>query len=59
MMKLIAYCIDNNIPTFDFSKGDQDYKTKFISDYYHFDCHVLYDSKSIIATLIATIITHY
>jgi len=59
MMKSIEFCIDTKIPVFDFSKGDQDYKTKYISDYYHFDCHVLYDSKSIIATIIALTITYY
>lgn len=59
MMKIIEYCIDTKIPIFDFSKGDQDYKTKYISDYYHFDCHVLYDSKSIIAKIIAVTITCY
>jgi len=59
MMKAIEFCIDTKIPVFDFSKGDQDYKTRYISDYYHFDCHVLYDSKSLKATIIAQIITRY
>jgi len=59
MMKLIEFGIDTKIPIFDFSKGDQDYKTRYISDYYHFDCHVLYDSKSLKATIIAQVISHY
>ncbi len=59
MMKLIEACKIKGLNVFDFSKGDQDYKTRYINDHYHFDCHVIYDSKSIIASTMAYIVSNY
>ena len=59
MMKLIEWCKNKDLSVFDFSKGDQPYKLRYINNNYHFDCHIIYDSKSIIATSLAICISRY
>ncbi|WP_100615842.1 GNAT family N-acetyltransferase [Confluentibacter citreus] len=58
-IKHIEWCIENKIDIFDFSKGDYDYKKRLGNKAYHFDYHILYDSKSILATVIAQFIFLY
>ncbi len=56
LMKLIEWSIDNGFDTFDFSKGDQDYKKRFTSGSYVFDCHVIYDSKNLVSYVTANMV---
>jgi CelD/BcsL family acetyltransferase involved in cellulose biosynthesis len=44
--KLIEWCIDNNVKTLDFSKGESDYKKRWCDSEYYFERHVIYDSNS-------------
>ncbi|WP_347925805.1 GNAT family N-acetyltransferase [Pontimicrobium sp. SW4] len=55
--KLIEWCIDNNINILDFSKGKADYKDRWSDKLYAFECHVIYDSKSLISILTANSIS--
>jgi len=59
IMKHLEWCIENNIQIFDFSKGDFDYKKRWGNKIYNFEYHLLYDSSSIIATLIAAFLAKY
>ncbi|XCF05114.1 GNAT family N-acetyltransferase [Tamlana crocina] len=53
LMELFKWCFENNIKTFDFSKGYYDYKERWGDKQYHFYYHILYDAKSIPSTLLA------
>lgn len=53
IIKLLEWCFANNYKISDFSKGDFDYKHKWGNVKYDFNYHILYDSKSFIATGIA------
>ncbi len=57
--KLIEWCIDNNIEILDFSKGENEYKKRWTTTKYFYDCHVLYDSKSIKATIIGNCLSYF
>lgn len=59
IMKHLEWCIENKLNIFDFSKGDFEYKKRWGNKIYHFDYHILYDSSSIFATLIANTIGNY
>ncbi|AUP77244.1 GNAT family N-acetyltransferase [Flavivirga eckloniae] len=59
IMKHLEWCIENNIRIFDFSKGDFDYKKRWGNKIYNFDYHILYDSSSVIAKLIASSLAGY
>ena len=59
IMKLIAWCIEQKLKIFDFSKGYFDYKERWASKKYDFEYHVIYDSKSLIAQLLALSITSF
>lgn len=59
LVKLIEWTIDNDFDVFDFSKGDQDYKKRFASDRYLFECHVVYDTRSIKSLAIANILVAF
>ena len=53
IMKLIEWCIDNNIKILDFSKGYFEYKTRWCTQTYDFEYHIYYDSDSIKSKLVA------
>lgn len=53
IMKLIEWCIDNNINTLDFSKGYFEYKTRWCTRTYDFEYHIYYDSTSVKSKIIA------
>ncbi|WP_420600860.1 GNAT family N-acetyltransferase [Flagellimonas sp.] len=53
IMKLIEWCFENNIETFDFSKGYFDYKKRWATKTYPFEYHIYYDSESMISKTIA------
>lgn len=47
LMKQIEWCISNQINIYDFSKGYFPYKKRWCNKEYHFEHHVIYDSKSL------------
>ncbi|NRD24698.1 GNAT family N-acetyltransferase [Winogradskyella litoriviva] len=53
IMKLIEWCIDNEIRILDFSKGYFEYKTRWCTKQYDFEYHIYYDSKSEKSKLLA------
>ncbi|HDZ14234.1 MAG TPA: GNAT family N-acetyltransferase, partial [Pricia sp.] len=53
IMALLEWCLENNLKTFDFSKGFYDYKTRWATTTYDFEYHIYYDTKSILARSIA------
>jgi CelD/BcsL family acetyltransferase involved in cellulose biosynthesis len=53
IMKLIEWSIDNKFKIFDFTKGYFDYKKRWATRQYDFEYHILYDSSSLKAKLIA------
>lgn len=59
IMKLIEWCIENNIKILDFSKGYFDYKTRWCTKSYDFEYHIYYDSKSLKSKLLATSIKRF
>lgn len=59
LIKLIEWSLSSNYSIFDFSKGEQDYKKRFSDEDYFFNMHILYDSQSKRATLIAQSVSNY
>ncbi len=59
ILEIAKWCCDNGIDIIDFSKGDAEYKSRWETDKYHFEHHILYDSKSPIATIYANILFKY
>ncbi len=53
ILKLIEWAIANDIHKVDFSKGYYDYKKRWGSIAYDFEYHIVYDSKSVQAKVIA------
>jgi len=56
IIKLFQWCYDNGYTVYDFSKGEYDYKNRWTNKDYTYENHILYDSKSITATIIAKFI---
>ena len=59
IMQIIKWCFENNYEIVDFSKGETEYKNRWLSSSYHFQNQILYDSKSISATFLAITISSY
>ncbi|WP_281140276.1 GNAT family N-acetyltransferase [Winogradskyella sp. SYSU M77433] len=59
IMKLIEWCIDNGIKTFDFSKGYYEYKTRWCTKTYDFEYHIFYDTSSLKSKFIAKWVKHF
>jgi len=59
IMKLIEWCIENDIKILDFSKGYFDYKTRWCTKSYDFEYHIYYDSRSLKSKLLATSIKRF
>ena len=55
--KLIEWCLENDIKIIDFSKGESYYKKRWTNTQYQYDFHILYDSKSLKASLIGKTLT--
>ncbi|WP_400078944.1 GNAT family N-acetyltransferase [Winogradskyella sp. R77965] len=51
--KLVEWCLENNVKTLDFSKGESDYKKRWCDTDYVFERHIIYDSNSLKAKTIA------
>ncbi|MFD2823601.1 GNAT family N-acetyltransferase [Lacinutrix iliipiscaria] len=56
IIKLFQWCFDNGYTIYDFSKGEYEYKNRWTNQEYTYENHVLYDSKSLVATLVAKFI---
>ncbi len=55
----VEWCIENKVGTYDFSKGEFDYKKRFGNLEYGFDYHIFYDSKSLKATFTALVVYNF
>ncbi|WP_053992531.1 GNAT family N-acetyltransferase [Mangrovimonas sp. TPBH4] len=53
IIKIIEWCFEHNMKIADFSKGYFDFKEEWGNVQYHFDYHILYDSKSLFARTVA------
>lgn len=54
IMKLIEWCIDNDMIILDFSKGYFEYKTRWCTETYDFEYHIFYDSTSLKSKMLAS-----
>ncbi|WP_406683898.1 GNAT family N-acetyltransferase [Seonamhaeicola sp. MEBiC1930] len=59
LMELYKWCFNNNIRTFDLSKGYYDYKERWGNMKYSFENHIYFDSQSMTATTIAYSLFYY
>lgn len=59
IMQIFKWCFENNISILDFSKGETEYKNRWMNRKYYFQCHILYDSGSVFPTIIAHILSGY
>ena len=59
IMKILKWCFENNYEILDFSKGETEYKSRWMTKDYYFQNHILYDSESIFSTVIAKTISTY
>ncbi len=59
IMQILKWCFENDYEIVDFSKGETEYKNRWLSSSYHFQNHILYDSKSISATILANALSSY
>jgi len=53
IIKLFNWCFDNGYTIYDFSKGEYEYKNRWTNKEYIYENHILYDSKSMIASAVA------
>ncbi len=56
IIKLFNWCFDNGYTIYDFSKGEYEYKNRWTNKEYTYENHILYDSKSIVASTTAKFI---
>lgn len=59
IIQILKWCFENDYKVLDFSKGENEYKSKWMTNDYHFQNHILYDSNSFSSTLIAKAISTY
>tara|TARA_R110002012_G_scaffold283304_2_gene473601 strand:+ start:50275 stop:51528 length:1254 start_codon:yes stop_codon:yes gene_type:complete len=59
IIKQLEWCIAQHFKFFDFSKGDYEYKNRWATKSYTFEYHLLYDSSSLKASLLAKGISFY
>lgn len=59
IMKILEWAFENQFKIFDFTKGFYEYKKSWSDVEYPFEYHILYDSKSIPATLIAMFLCRF
>lgn len=59
IMKLLEWSFKHNLKIFDFSKGYFDYKKRWANQAYDFHYHIIYDSTSLIAKLVATVLRNF
>ena len=59
IMEILKWCFNNNINIIDFSKGEAEYKSRWLTEVYFFQNHILYDSKSLFSRVMALSIFYY
>ena len=59
IMKLLEWCYENNFEILDFSKGDYEYKKRWSNKAYAFEYHILYDKRSLRATVLSVFLRCY
>lgn len=59
IMKILEWSFENKFKTFDFTKGYFDYKKSWSNLKYNFEYHIYYDSKSILASLVAVFLSGF
>ncbi|MDC6365077.1 MULTISPECIES: GNAT family N-acetyltransferase [Flavobacteriaceae] len=59
IMYLITWGIANGFKTLDFSKGYFDYKTRWATQQYDFEYHIIYDPKCILSSTKATVLSSF
>lgn len=59
IVKLLEWSYEQDIKIMDFSKGEFDFKYEWCNLVYDFKYHILYDSKSIIATATANLVASF
>ncbi len=52
----LRWCFDNEIEVYDLLKGNYPYKNKLIDTDFYYQKHVIYNSKSLLATFLANVI---
>lgn len=52
----LRWCFENNIEVYDLLKGNYAYKNKLIDQEFYYQKHIIYNSKSILATLIGNVL---
>ncbi|PWK19968.1 GNAT family N-acetyltransferase [Xanthomarina spongicola] len=57
--RILEWCLENNITTIDFSKGEYEYKTRWTNMKYYYECNIIYDSKSFVASSTALLLSKY
>ncbi|NMH88222.1 GNAT family N-acetyltransferase [Flavivirga algicola] len=55
-LQQLRWCFENSIEVYDLLKGNYPYKNKLIDAEFYYQKHVIYNSKSLLATIIAHII---
>lgn len=58
IIKLIQWCFKNGFTVYDFSKGEYEYKNRWTNREYTYENHVLFDSKSVVASLVARFVKY-
>jgi len=56
IIKLFNWCFDNGYTIYDFSKGEYEYKNRWTNMDYVYENHILYDSKSVVASAVAKMV---
>jgi len=59
IIKLMNWCFDNGFQVYDFSKGQYEYKDRWTNNSYNYECHILYDSNSLMSKLRANFYKSY
>ncbi len=59
LMALVEWSIKEKLTYFDFSKGYFDYKQRWASKAYDFECHIYYDTRSLKARTMAYLLKNY
>lgn len=49
--KLMEWCFENNISIYDFSKGENEYKSRWTNLEYKYEVHILYNPKNMVSLI--------
>lgn len=59
LVKLLDWCYDKNVKIMDLSKGEFDFKYEWCNLVYDFEYHIIYDSTSLMARAMASLLDAY